>query len=284
MGLMRKYCNILTKLKKKCSFLKIDISFFVIFVVSILLDSAKLYLCYLVFGCLHELSHYLVAKHYGYLPKKIHLSFFGASLEGYDDFLIRDEIKVILAGPMFNLTMVCLCYISFWFYPESSIFLHDILIANLSLFVFNMMPIFPLDFGRILLAVTSIKYSRLEAVKRVKKWSLFVICLLFVLFLISLGVNYNFSFGFMITNLAFLCLSSAKDTSFKRQVFARKKIEKLKSGLSERNIYVKSGTENFRLFKFIDDSHFVNFVFVDENFCVEKKLTEIEFYKENDLI
>ena len=40
------------------------------------------------------MSHFLVAKKLGYIPNKIRLTFFGASLEGYDDFLISDEIKI----------------------------------------------------------------------------------------------------------------------------------------------------------------------------------------------
>ena len=33
------------------------------------------------------------------------------------------------------------------------------------------------------------------------------------------------------------------------------------------------------LFKFIDDYHFINFIFINEEFEIENSLTEIEFYK-----
>lgn len=273
-----------SKIKQICGFLKIDFSFLILFCVSVWSKKTRLFFIYLIFCFLHEMSHFFVAKHYGYLPKKIHLSFFGASLEGYDDFFIKEEIKIVLAGPLFNFLMVCFCYLSFWFNPESYDFFYDILLANWSLFLFNMLPIFPLDCGRILLAIFNKNLSRYEAVKRVKKLSLYFVCFLFCVFLFSFFFSFDFSFGFVVVNLAFMCLSSAKDTSYKREVFVRKKYEKLKKGLVERNIYVKQNTPEYVLFKFIDDYHFVNFIFLDENFMEQSRIGEIDFYKKNGLL
>ena len=46
-------------------------------------------------------------------------------LEGNDDFLISDEIKIVLAGPLFNFFVAIFCYLCFWFEPETYIFLYD---------------------------------------------------------------------------------------------------------------------------------------------------------------
>ena len=75
-----------------------------------------------------------------------------------------------------------------------------------------------------------------------------------------------------------LCLSSAKDTSYKRQLFIKRKFDKLSKGLPEKNIYVGEKQPLYSLYKYIDDSHFVNFMFLDDNLMVKKRLTEIEFY------
>ena len=87
--------------------------------IAIFISEVYLYFVYVAFGLLHELAHYFVAKKLGYLAKNIRLNFFGASLEGCDDFSLVDEIKIILAGPLFNFCIVVLCYLAFWFYPES---------------------------------------------------------------------------------------------------------------------------------------------------------------------
>ena len=272
------------KSAKRLSFVKIDFSFFLLLLLAFLLEEVKLYFIYVVFIILHEFSHFFVAKKLGYLPEKIHLTFFGASLEGYDDFLFRDEIKIILAGPIFNLFVVVFCYLSFWFNPETYIFLNDILVANLSILMFNILPVYPLDMGRVLLALFSKNNMRSVAVKKVKNVSLLFISSMFALFLVSFFFEYNFSFGFVCVNLARLLFSSSRDTSYKRQLFVFRKLKFLKKGLFERTVYVKQSTQTFELFKFIDDSHFFKFVFLDEYGNKQKEMTEIELYRKCEFI
>lgn len=272
------------KITKIFKFFKVDYSFFLIFVIAFLLDEIWLYVCFVLSILCHELTHYFVAKKLGYLPHKIHLTFFGASLEGADDFALSDEVKIVVAGPLFNLSVIIFCYLSFWFYPESYNFLNDLLLANWSILLFNFCPIYPLDMGRFLLAIFTKNKSRKDALEKTKRVSYIFISLFFVLFLLSFFYEYNFSLGFVCVNLTSLCFSSSRDTSYKRQLFAEKKFSKLKSGLIERTVYVENATPMFSLFKHIDDYHFVNFVFLDNKHHVVKKLSEIEFYEAMGLI
>ena len=91
---------------------KMDFSFLFIFAIAILLDEFLVYFYFAAFTVLHELSHFFVAKKLGYYPKKIHLTFFGASLEGVDDFVLEDEIKIVLAGPIFNFCVIVFYVVS----------------------------------------------------------------------------------------------------------------------------------------------------------------------------
>ena len=259
--------------------LKIDFSFFIMFFVAIFIGEIKMYLIMTIFILLHESAHFFVAKKMGYYPEKIHLNFFGAALEGVDDFNLSDEIKVVLAGPSLNLFFIILCYLSFWFYPESFNFLNEILIANWSIFLFNFLPIFPLDLGRLILVVFSKNHNRKQALKITKNISIFFVSLLFVVFVVSFFFKYNFSLGFVCVNLMFLVLSSSKNTSYKRLVFVSRKYKLIKKGLLSRTIYIDKDVSYVSLFKFIDDYHFVNFVFLDENMNVCGELDEVEFYK-----
>ena len=279
-----KICQKMRKNVKFLSFIKIDFSFLLLFVLAYFLEDIKLYFIYVIFISLHELGHFFVAKKRGYLPEKIHFTFFGASLDGYDDFLFDDEIKIVLAGPLFNLTMIIFCYLSFWFNPETYNYLNDILIVNWSIFIFNILPVFPLDFGRIILAFFSKKRSRKDALLITKKISCFVLFLMFGLFLISFFFVFNFSFGFVCVNLARLMFLSSKETSYKRQLFVSRKIKLLKNGLFDRTVYVRDGCGLYELFKFIDDGHFFNFVFLDADGKITSSITEIELYRKCDFI
>lgn len=225
------------------------------------------------------MAHLLVAWKLGYLPSRVRLSIFGASLEGFDDFLTIDEIKIILAGPAINLLVIVLCYLSFWFWPESFEFLNDVLIVNQSILIFNILPIFPLDFGRLVLCFLSLKYGRVSAVKKTKSLSLFFIALMFVLSVIVFFVSLNLTLGFACVNLCLLCFESTNGTSFKREIVLRKKLNRLGKGIEQKTIFVGKDYDERLLLKFIDGDHYFVFVFVDEMFVEVKRIEEFGLLK-----
>ncbi|MBQ7918214.1 MAG: hypothetical protein IJ310_05335 [Clostridia bacterium] len=261
-------------------FVEVGFSFFLIFLLAIILEEARLYFIYILFLIFHEFSHFAVAKKLGYLPSKIKLTFFGASLEGYDDFYFADEVKIVLAGPLFNFCVVVFCYLSFWFYPESFIFFNDVLDVNLAILLFNILPVFPLDFGRFLLAVFSLKNSRNIALKRVKMISFAVLIILFCVFLVMIFYGLSLSFGLAVVNLVSLHFSSVNGTSFKRNIYLFSKQKNLKKGLKERVVYVSESAEYFKLLSRLDNSSVTRFVFVDDDFNVVKTLSEFEIMRE----
>ena len=262
--------------KRFFSFVKVDYSFLCLMVLAFLLESVKMYFYYVVFIILHELMHLFVAKKLGYFPKKLKLTVFGASLEGFDDFLIWDEIKIVLAGPMLNLFVVVGCYLSFWFYPESFEFLADILAVNKAILLFNILPIFPLDAGRLLLCLFSVKKGRREALKIMKNISLALVCVMFCISIFSFAFVFDFTLGFVSLNLCILLFESSKGTSFKREVVLHKKLERLGKGIEQKVIFIRVGYSKKLLLKFIDGEHYFKFVFVDEKFS---KLSEIDEYE-----
>ena len=263
----------------KISFIKFDFSFIFILVLSYFTGQIRIYFVYIFFLILHELCHYAVAKKLGYLAKNIKLNFFGASLEGLDDFLIEDEIKIIFAGPLFNFAVIIFCYISFWFYPESYNFLYEILVVNMSILLFNFLPIFPLDFGRIILAHFSKKYMREKALFITKNISFIFVFILFFLSVISIFWSFNFMLGLISVNLYKMLILSSDSSSYKRGLFIFYKKKLISKGLLERNICISNKIEKYKLFKFIDQYHFVNFILLNDNYEVTEKLSEIDLYK-----
>lgn len=271
--------KLIARIKAFFSFVSIDYSFLCLLVLAFFLDFVRIYFLYVIFIVLHELSHLFVARKLGYFPKKLKLTFFGASLEGFDDFLLADEIKIVLAGPLFNLFCVVACYLSFWFYPESFEFLNDVLTVNKAILMFNILPIFPLDAGRLFLCLLSIKNGRRKALDKLKKISFIFVLIMFFISIVSFVFAFNFTLGFVSLNLCILLFESSRGTSFKREVLLKKKLRRLDKGIEQKTVFVPVGYSKNLLLKFIDGEHYFKFVFVDENFKTLEEIDEYELLK-----
>ncbi len=277
---MKRIKSILSRVLGIRKYIKIDFSFLIIFILALVLNELVFYLLFVIFILLHELAHFVVAKKLGYMPDKVKLTFFGASLEGFDDFIFSDEIKVVLAGPIFNFFVCVFCYLMFWFFPESYIYLSDVLMVNMAIFLFNILPIFPLDFGRFILACLSIKHDRKNALKTTKYISFAVIVFLICVFILSFFFEYNFAFGCVCLHLLLLFFDSSKGASYKRSIFIKNKHKFLKKGLPERVFYFDKNVSHFALLKKIDSSSIAKFIFLDENNRVVSTMLESELLEE----
>jgi len=133
-----------------------------------------------IFACvvLHELGHSLMAKRYGVAVKSITLLPIGgvASLEEIPEDP-KKELLIAIAGPSVNLIIAGILFLILWAggrltipagaesfqkLAESS-FLYRLLSVNLFLLVFNIIPAFPMDGGRVLRALLSLKMDRVTA-------------------------------------------------------------------------------------------------------------------------
>ena len=117
----------------------------ILFVSSALLG--LFWLCVIYFASLvfHEFSHGIVANKLGYSCNKVVLYPTGAMLSGNtDEFSFKDEILVSLAGPLFNAAVCVLLVFCWWIFPDIYNYTTDLLVANLSLVMFNLLPIFRL--------------------------------------------------------------------------------------------------------------------------------------------
>lgn len=150
-----------------------------------------------VFTCivLHELGHALTAKRYNIRTRDIILLPIGglARMESLPE-KPKQELLIAVMGPVVNLVIGAILFIILYSLNEfpASIeqgqtnFLFQLFEINIVLAVFNFIPAFPMDGGRVLRALLSLKYSRLKAT-RIAVYAGQFIAILFVF----LGFSYS---------------------------------------------------------------------------------------------
>lgn len=136
---------------------------------------AVLFIC-AVFACvlIHEIGHSLIARRFGKKVKSITLLPIGgvATIEEMPE-KPSQEIAMAIVGPFINLAIAGLLYvvIGHWsgigmpnLYPESAQELFAGLIGvNIMLAIFNMIPAFPMDGGRVLRGILALGMDYVRA-------------------------------------------------------------------------------------------------------------------------
>jgi stage IV sporulation protein FB len=114
--------------------IRIEYSFLLMIAFSVLLKSSNIAFV-LLFSSLHEIGHLIALLVFGGRAKEINISFYGIGLKYDYSFSFLKELVLFSAGIIVNL-ILCLLNIN-----------RNI---NLSLALINMLPLYPLDGGRIL--------------------------------------------------------------------------------------------------------------------------------------
>ena len=153
----------------------------------------------LVFGTvvLHEFGHSLAAMHYGVPVKDITLlPIGGVARLGFIPRKPWQEFVIAVAGPAVNVVLACICFpivIGASFIELTSNvdilsggMLMQFFSVNLVLLIFNLIPAFPMDGGRILRSLLAMRMNYLNATRIAARVGQFV-CLLFFIYGITSG-------------------------------------------------------------------------------------------------
>lgn len=116
---------------------------------------------------IHELGHAFTAKYLHIPIERIHLFLFGGMAElRHRPIKAGEELSVALAGPFVSILLAVLCYYASEIVRpmqvETYLVLQNIALMNALLGGFNLIPVFPLDGGRILRSVVWMYEKRFD--------------------------------------------------------------------------------------------------------------------------
>ncbi|EEL14937.1 Stage IV sporulation protein FB [Bacillus cereus 95/8201] len=197
--------------------------FWVIIVIGIFTARFKELLLLFCIVLIHELGHAFAAAHYNWRIKKIQLLPFGgvAELEEHGNKSLKEELVVVIAGPIQHIWMMAVGYTLFeagWLHAELYYFF---MWNNIIILAFNLLPIWPLDGGKVLFNVLSYRFPYLQAHEKMMKLS----C---VFFSVILGwqLLWNSNNIMMWVLLIFLAVSLYQEWKQRRYAFMRFLLER----------------------------------------------------------
>lgn len=143
--------------------IKINLKIFIFLLIFILTRQIKIYALIMVFAFIHELGHLLAGIFMGLKPQSLEVAPYGFSISFKTDYynynirlkkaniLSLKRMVIAIAGPITNLFIIIITYI-YSIINKNIDFtnIEMIIYSNILIFVFNMLPIYPLDGGRII--------------------------------------------------------------------------------------------------------------------------------------
>lgn len=165
---------------------RIDLKIFLLIILFFLTKQIELYAMMMFFAIIHELGHLFTGITLGMRPEKLELNPFGLSvsfkilpkeynmkLKKANSFELK-KIFIAMAGPVTNLLVILIVtFMSIDTYPKQLI-----IYSNLLLVMFNILPIYPLDGGRVVKGLLHIFVGKYKSDKYINNISFITLSIL----------------------------------------------------------------------------------------------------------
>lgn len=214
--------------------IKIDLKIFVFIILYYFTKQIELYSVIMIFAVLHETGHLLCGILIGMKPSNIKVMPFGFSIsfkpdiEEYNYKILKGniialkKIVIALAGPLVNIIFIIIFYKS-----DLNIVNREMIIfSNLVILIFNMLPIYPLDGGRILKGILHIIFGIKNA--KIYTNNISIVVTILLTFVSSITIYYfkNIAILVIVAFMWFLVLN--ENRKFKMNMMLYECIEKSK--------------------------------------------------------
>lgn len=193
---------------------EISVWFFLIF----LFLNVKIVLALFISILVHEMAHALVAYRLGWGFYGIKLDLFFGTANVDMSMPERDSIRVVAAGPLSNLLLAGVTLLGYSLAVNSNLdinlqvvsFLNSLFTINMILFIFNLLPIFPMDGGRLVrdILLTRLR-SRLKA-RRISATISLIASALLLLYSVSISAIFLIFFSAFFIWIAYKDLQELK--------------------------------------------------------------------------
>ena len=239
-----------------------------------------LLLSYIITVILHEFAHSFMASKLGYKLNQINLMPHGASLSGDNRFFsARDEVLVAIAGPALNIILAILGCAVWWIFPSTYFYTQQFVYANVVTAVINFLPIFPLDGGRVLLAVMSRNGQRTKAIKKVRLIGIILSSVILVGFVMTVFFTPNYTMLIFGSFLFITSILEDKQAYYSHIGLFESKSSHLNRGLKLRALAVSQNIPLYKLISAVTPDSITEFNVIDENYKVIGKISELQLEK-----
>lgn len=214
---------------------RIDLKIFIFLIIFYFTKQIEIYVYLMLFAFIHEIGHLIAGLALGMKPEKIEIMPFGFSLSfktNVKDFnkkikkgniLGIKKIIVAFAGPLTNLIIILIIsHINIDIIKQLMI-----IYTNFLIFAFNLIPIYPLDGGRILKEFLHINFGIQKTEKMIFLISNIVLWVVSILIIILAIYTKNFAYVLVIGYLWLLVIK--ENLIYKRKQLIYKKILENKS-------------------------------------------------------
>ena len=218
--------------------IKLNLNIFIFIVIFLFTRQIEIYAILMLFAVMHELTHMLVGIVLGLKPKTFTIMPLGFSIgfrvECIDynkkvkkgTFLCLKKIMIALAGPAINFILAI-----FFLFIDTTFFGIDrqlVVYSNLLIGIFNCIPLYPLDGGRVVKNILHILLGKQEAERWIYRISHITIS--FLTAVVSIAILYikNIALLFILGYLWGLVIWEGKQFKNKMKIYTALRQKTLK--------------------------------------------------------